>query len=285
MPKLGEMAQISRPFQVALLALAALVLVWFAALHRPGSSSSTVSNPPSATVSRAAQAHAAELRAEKAHGKATEIARSHGTASGEAKSHASATRVTTSHRTVTHTTVSRTTAAHATAAHSIASNSTAAHTTASHSMASHTTATHTTATHAAAAHTTAAHTTASHTTVSHTKPVPVPSKASEASTMQGTVAAELAQGKMVLLLFWNPHSSDDVAVHGQVLSVVHRLGRHVVLHTASPAQVNSFGSITQDIQVYQTPTLLIVNHSRQVTALTGYNDAFAIEQAIAEAHG
>jgi hypothetical protein len=103
--------------------------------------------------------------------------------------------------------------------------------------------------------------------------------------MQAVVAGELKQGKVVLLLFWNPHSSDDVAVNGQVRAVAHKLGGRVAVHTASPSQVGSFGSITREIQVYQTPTLLIVNPRGQVTTLTGYTDAYAIEQSIAEARG
>lgn len=88
---------------------------------------------------------------------------------------------------------------------------------------------------------------------------------------------------MVLLLFWNPRSSDDAAVDRQVRAAVHKLGRGVAVHTARAGQVNSFGSITRDIQLYQTPTLLVVNPHHQVTTLTGYTDAFAIEQAVAEA--
>ena len=66
-------------------------------------------------------------------------------------------------------------------------------------------------------------------------------------------------------------------------AAAHTLGRHVAMHTAYASQVNTFGSITREIQVYQTPTLMIVNPHGQVTTLTGYTDAYAIEQAIAEA--
>jgi hypothetical protein len=103
--------------------------------------------------------------------------------------------------------------------------------------------------------------------------------------MQATVAHELKQGKVVLLLFWNPHSSNDSAVHRQVGLVAHKLGRSVAVHTAPADQVGSFGSITRDIQVYQTPTLLIVNPHGQVTTVTGYTDSYALEQTIREVRG
>ena len=124
-----------------------------------------------------------------------------------------------------------------------------------------------------------------HTQTTHRVRSASPSAAPSNSTptMQAVVASELKQGEGILVLFWNPHSSDDIAVAGQVKAVAHTLGRHVAVHTAYASQVNSFGSMTRGIQVYQTPTLMIVNPHGQVTTLTGYTDAYAIEQAIAEA--
>ncbi|HEY2768635.1 MAG TPA: hypothetical protein VGI76_10270 [Solirubrobacteraceae bacterium] len=123
--------------------------------------------------------------------------------------------------------------------------------------------------------------------VTPAKPVTHPKVRStpHAPAMQAKVAAELHQGKVALLLFWNRHASDDSAVQREVQIVAHKFGRRVVVHTASADQVGSFGSITRDIQVYQTPTLLIVNPRGQVTTVTGYTDAYALEQMIREARG
>ena len=63
------MAQISRPFQVVLAAFALLVLVWFFALHRPASttsSSTPIASSPAGThksVSSATASHTAAHRA------------------------------------------------------------------------------------------------------------------------------------------------------------------------------------------------------------------------------
>ena len=100
-----------------------------------------------------------------------------------------------------------------------------------------------------------------------------------------TIAAELHQGKTVLLLFLNPNSYDDDATAIGTTEVAHKLRHHVAAHLALAGQVNSFGSITREVQVYQTPTLLIINPKREVTTITGLTDAFALEQAIAEAKG
>jgi hypothetical protein len=101
--------------------------------------------------------------------------------------------------------------------------------------------------------------------------------------MQAAVEAELKQGKMVAILFWNSKSSVDQTVHQELQAVGHAQGAKLAIHNARAAQVGSFGSITRDVQVLQTPTLLIVNRHGQTTSLTGLTDSFAIEQAIAEA--
>ncbi len=96
---------------------------------------------------------------------------------------------------------------------------------------------------------------------------------------QRVVEAQLAQGKIALILFWNPKGADDVAVRG----ALKHLHGDIAVNLAGAAQVASFGTITRGIQVYGTPTLLVVNKKGQTITLTGLLDAFAIEQAISEA--
>ncbi len=105
------------------------------------------------------------------------------------------------------------------------------------------------------------------------------------SSEAATVTADLEHGKTVMLLFWNPRASNDVTVHQQVGVVAHKLGHSVAAFSARARQVGQFGSITRDVQVYQTPTLLIVNPKRQVTTVTGLTDVYALEQTIREARG
>jgi hypothetical protein len=107
--------------------------------------------------------------------------------------------------------------------------------------------------------------------------------ATGAPSMQATVEHELAQGKTVLILFWNSQGFDDVAVHKELPTVQHALGRTVAVHYASASQVGAYGTITHAVQITQTPTLLIVNQHGQTTVLTGLTDAFSIEQAVGEA--
>ena len=101
--------------------------------------------------------------------------------------------------------------------------------------------------------------------------------------MQRTVEGELKGGKLVAILFWNPKGADDAAVRRELEAVGRALGGKLVVHQASASQVGSFGSITRAVQIYQTPTILIINKHGQATVLTGLTDAFSLEQAIEEA--
>ncbi len=321
MPKLELMAQISRPFQIAVVALLALVMLmaaWFMVLHRSSGTESSGSSSPSVASSAGSPASHAATHAAGAgsghvyHGSAPgvegltrDIKRAHEAAAEEARGgaydekHAGQTYSapvvvgTHEHAGPTHSApVVVGTHEHAGPTHSASAVvGTHEHAGPTHSASA------VVGTHAAVSapvrsgaqtHTA---TTRAPASGSKARTAPAPrgpaavAPAKSTSTMQGVVAAELHQGRMALLLFWNHHSSDDVAVDRQVQVVAHKLGHRVAVHTASAAQVNTFGSITRDIQVYQTPTLLIVNPKGQVTTLTGYSDAFAIEQAIAEARG
>ena len=249
------MTQLSRPYQIALVTLALLVLVWFAALHHPapnsggGSGSSPAASSAPATPSAAAEAKAAAAPTHVYHGAAPGVAgltraidKAHGAV---AQSQREAHRVETSEP-------------------SASSSSTA---------------------HASPAATApaAAHPAAAKPAQVHASP-PAAKHATATPSMQAKVEHELQQGRTVLILFWNRHGSEDVAVHNALPAVQHALGGKVAVHYASAGQVGAFGTITHAVQVTQTPTLLIVNPHGQTTVLTGLNDAFAIQQAVAESH-
>jgi hypothetical protein len=260
------MTQLSRPFQIALVALALFVLVWFAALHRStsnssgGSGSSPAASSAPAKPSAASEAKAAAAPTHVYHGAAPgvegltrAIDKAHGAV---AQSQSDAHRAETSDP----------------SASSSSSSSSTATSTASTSAASAHAPAHPAA--VAPTHARAATPAVKHPAVKH--------PAAKAS-VQVTVEHELQQGKTVLILFWNRHGSDDIAVHSALPTVQHALGAKVAVHYAAAGQVGAFGTVTHAVQVTQTPTLLIVNPHGQTTVLTGLNDAFAIRQAVAEA--
>jgi hypothetical protein len=101
--------------------------------------------------------------------------------------------------------------------------------------------------------------------------------------LQSAVEAELKQGKVALILLWDPHASVDQTVHGALQGVARAQAGRVAVHYALAKEVGSFGSFTRAVQVLQTPTVLIVNPRGQTYTLTGLTDTYSLQQAISEA--
>ncbi|HXC23021.1 MAG TPA: hypothetical protein VNU28_00430, partial [Solirubrobacteraceae bacterium] len=100
---------------------------------------------------------------------------------------------------------------------------------------------------------------------------------------QLAVEHELAQGKTAMLFFWTPSSTVDQQNVAQAKTLADRSKGTVTLHLALANQVGEFGTITEVVHVYQTPTILIVNKHGVVSTLTGLTDVFALQQAVHEA--
>jgi hypothetical protein len=265
------MERISRPFQVALAAVALLALVWVVALHRPssGSSGAKSSAQPTAAAStptKTSAPHGSSSAAGKTGG--TGAGAYHGSAPGVAglthalaKAHGA---VATSQQNAKQLQEKSEQASGASAAQS----STAAP---SSSAGTSTAPTRTATT------TTPAATAPAKPKVAPHHAVRVPGLAN-----QHLVEAELKHGKVVALLFWSSKGSDDVAVRGALRKLAgsdHRLAVHV----NAAKQVASFGSITRGVQVFGTPTILIVGKHGRTIVLTGLQDAYAIQQAVNDA--
>ncbi len=104
------------------------------------------------------------------------------------------------------------------------------------------------------------------------------------ASRQASVEAQLARGDTVLLLFWNPRGADDVAVRSEVRRAAAGGHGRIVVQEALASEVAAFGSITRGVQIYGTPTLLVIDKAGRASTLTGFIDTFAIQQAIEEAH-
>jgi hypothetical protein len=263
MPKVGLMAQISRPFQIALAAMVLFALVWAVALrgHSPSTSSSG-SSAPAPSSSPAAPGSAYHGSAPGVEGLSRAIAKAHGA-------------VATSQQNAKQLQERSARASGETPASSAA---TAPKPSPSAPAASH-------------AKSAPAPVHAPARAKSHAAPIPVPKHAkaapgavkTTAPSMQVKVEAELKQGKVVAILFWNPKATDDVAVQHQLQSVQNKLRSSIAVHAATAGQVASFGTVIRGVKVYGTPTLMIIDKHTQAVTLTGYTDAYAIEQAIGEA--
>jgi hypothetical protein len=254
------MAQLSRPFQIALAALGLLVAVWFLALHGHSTSTSGSASAPAA----ATPAPSAKAQAEKAAAPSPEY---HGSVPGLSglsraidKAHGAVAASQQNARQLEQK-AAQASSGTASAAGSATGGTRAASTT--HKSGTSAVDRDATAVHKGA---TTVHKGSSAKGTPHLAGVQAP---------QSAVEAELKRGKIVVLLFWNPKGAEDAAVRNEV--------RALAVHQALASQVATFGSITRGVQVEQTPTVLIINKRDHATALTGLTDAFALEQAIAEA--
>jgi hypothetical protein len=274
------MTQLSRPYQIALLALGLLVVVWFLALR--GHSAETTGGGAGSSVAASAPAPSAAGEAKAAaapthvyHGPVPGV---EGLTRAIDKAHGA---VATSQHNAKQLEEESAKASSSAQASSSTSHGAAASSTAS-SRSTHARA----STGALAKHPSAVGSKAApRATASKpsTTGASAPKTRGASPDMQRSVEAELKQGKVVTILFWNPKGSVDRAVQRELRAVGHALGGKIAVREAYARQVGSFGSITRAVQVDETPTILIVNRHGQTTTLAGLTDVFSIEQAIGEA--
>ena len=270
------MAQLSRPYQIGLVAVALLAAAWLLLFqgHHSSPSTSGSSQAPAATA-RTVQAPTAPAPA-KAQGTAGQ-ATGHGSASslgayGKAIEKARGAVATSKQnaKELESKSASASSAASAPSANTSKSSSSSS-AAAPAGSASHA---RTSAPGAASSAGTASH--------AGTKSAPVAGQVrSKVALRQHAVEAQLAQGKVALIFFWNPRGSDDRAVNRALGRLPH--GLRIAVDRAPANAVATFGTITRGVQVYGTPTLLVVNKKGEVTTLTGLQDSYTSAQAIREA--
>jgi hypothetical protein len=281
------MTQLSRPFQIALVAVGLFAAVWFVGLRghsaSTGSSGSTAAAPPPSPPAKAAAPNSVyHGSAPGVEGLTRAIAKAHGAVAASERNakrlheKSAAASSPTSTAAASGSSTAGTSTAGSTATSSVGSNSSAA------------------------------------TPATVTRPA-VKAKGAGAGRPitrpnappagQAWVERELKQGHTVALLFSNPTGADDIHVRHQLeLLIATQTGSAAVkgrevgdesavpeppgpeetltMRVARAGQVASFGSFTRAVRVDQTPTVLLVNPRGQVTLLPGLLDAFAIEQAL-----
>lgn len=309
MPKLGGMAQISRPFQIALVAVCLFAGVWFFALQGHSTSTSgSGSSAPAATAGTPSASKSPNTAASRSQSSAATVARAKAAAKSGHVYHGPVPGLEGLTRDIAraHGAVAATGAS---PSGSASAGHTGPSTTATTTAGSATTgATHShAATPAAAATSTAAAPstpTVTHTTVK-VQPIKAKSGAGRIPARQVLVEHALHEGKVAVILFWNPKSANDAIVNYELklLETIHHLIRPLprtaklrselkasgleleksfAAFVSTANQVASYGTITRGVQVEATPTIFIVNKQGHTTVLTGLQDALSIEQAIDE---
>jgi hypothetical protein len=248
------MAQLSRPYQVALAAIGVLAAVWFVALrgHSGSGGGSSVPAPqPAAPAPKAASPAPSSPSAPGVAGLTRAIEKARGTVK-ESERNAKQLQQKS--------------------AEASSPSSTGA------PSASSTSRTRPSPTHKSSAPTRSSPGATTHSGGGHATPSHV-----GAPTRQVRVEGELKRGNTVVVLFWNPKGADDRAVRGQLRAPQ---SQRYVLEEAGAKEVGSFGTFTRAVQVNQTPTILIILPNGKTTTMTGLVDAYAIAQAISDArHG
>jgi cytoskeletal protein RodZ len=282
MPKQETMAQLSRPFQIVLVVFVLFAGVWLFALQ--GRKTSTGGSGSSPAVSASAPSTSAPAATTKAQRSAASKSAGAGTHSLHGSGSSLGGLGHAINRAQHAAAITQRQEAQIAARSAQASNEAPVHTSSA-------------ATHAPAASATAA----APVTKAAAKPVvkaavktavgptakspstPATRSAASAPAGQRSVEAELARGDVVVLLFWNPAGADDIAVHSALAPLASAHNRKVAVQEALASQVASFGTITRGVQVVATPTILVINKRGQTIVLTGVQDTFSVEQAIAEA--
>jgi hypothetical protein len=114
------------------------------------------------------------------------------------------------------------------------------------------------------------------------KPAPRPAATPKATSSPAAVSTAMANGKVVVLLFWNQQASDDRRVREELAHVSSHGGKALIV-AAPVRQVSLFSTSIRGIQVLQSPTILVVDHRHQARTLVGYTDRAEIGQAVDDA--
>jgi hypothetical protein len=106
--------------------------------------------------------------------------------------------------------------------------------------------------------------------------------ASGVPVMQARVERELKRGDIAALLFWNPSGTVDKTVRRELQATARKLHGKLAISVARSSEVGSFGTFTRTVQVYGTPTILLINPAGKTASVTGLTDVFSLEQAVRE---
>jgi hypothetical protein len=108
------------------------------------------------------------------------------------------------------------------------------------------------------------------------------SRPKPAETRLASVQHALRSRRVLALLFYNPAAPDDRAIHQELAGVATHGGR--VFKLAIPVnEIGRYTSITEELSVNLSPTLVLVAPDRQTDEIVGYADPFEISQRVNDA--
>jgi hypothetical protein len=120
---------------------------------------------------------------------------------------------------------------------------------------------------------------------SNAKPGGTQSGSQVATTHEGlpkAVSRAVAKDKVVVVLFWNPHGSDDRAVKESLAGVSTRNGA-VAKFTDRLGNLSRYTRLTGKNVIAQTPAVLVVDGQHNGKAVTGLLDTESLDQLVVDA--
>jgi hypothetical protein len=100
----------------------------------------------------------------------------------------------------------------------------------------------------------------------------------------GPMLQDLANGKVVVALFFNPHGADDNAAL-RAVRAANRHGGRVVVHSIPIADVGDYDAITTGVQVLEAPTVIVMGPNDKARTIVGYTDVKEVDQTVGDIGG
>lgn len=99
---------------------------------------------------------------------------------------------------------------------------------------------------------------------------------------QASIMRALDRGKVVVMLFWNGRSADDVATRSALRSLDRHHGR-VAVRVVPVERVARYPLITRGVTISQSPTTLVIDAKRRVRTIVGLTEFGELTQAVDDA--
>jgi hypothetical protein len=91
--------------------------------------------------------------------------------------------------------------------------------------------------------------------------------------------AKVADGKTLVVLFWNKRGADDRAVRDAVRSLKNK---KIATAVAPIAEVGDYQAITTGVQVLTAPTVMVIGKDHKAKTVTGLTDAAELRQLVGD---
>ena len=110
----------------------------------------------------------------------------------------------------------------------------------------------------------------------------VPANATADNARDAAVLRDINARKVVVMLFWNAKSADDIATRSAVRGVDRHDGK-VAVHVVPIGKVGQYDSVTRGVSVVQSPTTVVIDRKRQTRVIIGLTEPHELKQAVGDA--